>query len=119
MPEGGARTIFGPLYRLFWYFSASEMHSVCDLYSEGVLNVTEQSIQSKPAWQRPWCWSSLGFLTTSPQAVVDAPVRVGFKMQGTSVKESGVLTVTSGWDVCVIGRRLGSWIYARRDHVLK
>ena len=40
------RTVLGPLYRLFWYFSASLMHEVWPLYSPGVLKVVEQSIQS-------------------------------------------------------------------------
>lgn len=65
----GPTWVFGPLYRDFWYFSASEIHCVWVLYSAGVWNVVEQSMQSKPEWQRVRCWSSLGFFMMSPQPV--------------------------------------------------
>lgn len=69
-----------PLNSLPWYFSASEMQDVCDLYS-WFWNVVEQSAvrrllggarcysprQVKLAQQRWRCLSSWGFLTVSAQ----------------------------------------------------
>ena len=47
--EGTGRTL-GPLYRLFWYFSASLIQEVWPLNSPGLLKVEKQSMQVTAAW---------------------------------------------------------------------
>lgn len=65
--ESERHTVRGPLYKDFWYFSASLMQEVWPLYCAGPSNVVLQSMHVNEEWQRDLCWSSFGFLTTSEQ----------------------------------------------------